>query len=261
MRLRFCKLGKIRFTSHRDVARMFERAFRKAQFPVAYSEGFSPRPRIGFGLALSTGHESVAEYLDADMMGDPDPAALGAALSIALPDGIDIMAAGAVPTAADSLQQAVTSCTWRFLLPGVDAPDATATIDAALSARELVAARVRKGVASQDDIRPAIVAMRVDGPASELGRVVVEAELATQPRSLRPQELIEALWPGLEAECRVLRLNQWIDHAGARREPIPVDATAWKHVASFAGDAEGTMDVRSDRVEPRLTAAGAPLSG
>ena len=64
VRLQYTKLGKIRWIGHRDVARALERAFRVAQLPLAFSEGFSPRPRVSFGLALSTGHESVAEYVD-----------------------------------------------------------------------------------------------------------------------------------------------------------------------------------------------------
>jgi radical SAM-linked protein len=64
VRLRFAKVGKVRWTSHRDVARMWERALRRIRLPLAYTQGFSPRPKVSFGLALSTGHESVAEYLD-----------------------------------------------------------------------------------------------------------------------------------------------------------------------------------------------------
>ena len=64
VRFRFTKTGKIRFTSHRDVARMWERALRRARLPVAYTEGCSPRPKLSFGLALPTGCESNAEYLD-----------------------------------------------------------------------------------------------------------------------------------------------------------------------------------------------------
>ena len=63
LRVRFVKLGRVRFTSHRDVARMWERAVRRIGLPVARTEGFSPRPKLAFGLALSTGHESLAEYL------------------------------------------------------------------------------------------------------------------------------------------------------------------------------------------------------
>ena len=55
VRFRFTKLGKIRFTSHRDVARMWERALRRSLLPVALSQGFSPHPLLSFGLALPDG--------------------------------------------------------------------------------------------------------------------------------------------------------------------------------------------------------------
>ncbi len=64
LRVRYTKLGKIRFIGHRDVARIWERSLRKASIPVLYSQGFSPHPRISFGLALPTGFESEAEYVD-----------------------------------------------------------------------------------------------------------------------------------------------------------------------------------------------------
>ncbi|MGH9152349.1 MAG: TIGR03936 family radical SAM-associated protein, partial [Acidimicrobiales bacterium] len=67
LRFRFSKLGKVRWTSHRDVARMWERAFRRVELRLAYTQGFSPRPRVSFGLALPTGAESVAEYLDVEV--------------------------------------------------------------------------------------------------------------------------------------------------------------------------------------------------
>ena len=65
MRFRFTKTGKIRFTSHRDVARMWERAIRRSRLPMAFSQGFNPHPLLSFGLALPTGCESNGEYLDA----------------------------------------------------------------------------------------------------------------------------------------------------------------------------------------------------
>src|SRR5438270_10410825 len=105
VRIRFSKLGKIRWTSHRDVARMWERAFRRVSLPLAYTQGFSPRPKVSFGLALPTGAESWAEYLDAELdatISGLDPA-LAARLSAALPTGLDVQAA-AVVEETDSLQ-------------------------------------------------------------------------------------------------------------------------------------------------------------
>ena len=76
VRFRYSKAGKVRFCSHRDLARVWERALRRARLPVAYSEGFSPRPKLSFGLALSTGYESVAEYVDVELMTSTEPDAL-----------------------------------------------------------------------------------------------------------------------------------------------------------------------------------------
>src|SRR5437868_14736650 len=111
VRLRFQKLGKVRWTSHRDVARMWERACRRVQLPLAYTEGFSPRPKMHFGLALPTGAESVAEYLDIDLAADAsvvenckvDIAGLPALLSPALPAGVDVTAVVVVYALASSL--------------------------------------------------------------------------------------------------------------------------------------------------------------
>ena len=78
VRLQYTKRGKVRWISHRDVARAFERAFRIAQLPLAFTEGFSPRPKVSFGLALSTGYESDAEYLDVEFASPVDIDALRA---------------------------------------------------------------------------------------------------------------------------------------------------------------------------------------
>src|SRR3954447_5308051 len=153
IRIRFSKLGKVRFTSHRDVARIWERALRKAEVPVTYSEGFSPRPKLSFGLALSTGHESLGEYLDVESPGALDTDALPARLDPCLPVGIDVQAAAEVEPGIASLQQAVTSCTWRIEVTGVGATDLDATVARLLAADELVVTRERKGRPVTDDLR------------------------------------------------------------------------------------------------------------
>ena len=125
IRIRYTKHGKVRFTSHRDVARIFQRVLRRAGLPVAYSQGFSPRPKIAFGLALSTGHESEAEYLDIDL--DPERinglemSDLPARLSNELPEGMAVTAAVVIDRRTASLQQAVTSCTWQIDVIDIDA--------------------------------------------------------------------------------------------------------------------------------------------
>ena len=223
IRLRFAKLGKIRFTSHRDVARIWERALRRAELPVAYSEGFSPRPKLSFGLALSTGHESVAEYLDVELRdgSEADVTTLPAQLSEQLPVGIDITAAAHLAPGSPSLQEDVLSCTWRIEVVDLVPADARDLVEATLAADELVVTRTRKGREVTDDLRPAVIAITVTGP-SERG-TELEAELAVHPRSVRPAELLLALSPGLE-EGRVVRTAQWIWRDGARLEPLVAEA-------------------------------------
>src|SRR6516225_10247288 len=105
VRLRYTKRGKIRWISHRDVARALERAFRITELPLAFTEGFSPRPKVSFGLALSTGHESDAEYLDL--------VPLSVTLSDALPEGMAVTGAAPLAERAPALQEAVTAVVWR----------------------------------------------------------------------------------------------------------------------------------------------------
>lgn len=241
VRFRFSKAGKVRWTSHRDVARMWERAFRRVELPLAYSVGFSPRPKVSFGLALSTGHESRAEYLDVELATEAnlDLVTIPARLSAALPTGVDVTAAGIIDDRADSLQHEVTSCSWQIELAGTAPYEADRLAAAALAADALVISRERKGQTTDEDIRPGLLALEVStadalslDPLSP-GSAVLVAELATHPRAVRPSELLRALGEGLE-EGRVVRTHQWIQRDGARREPLPLTATAAPHAEARA---------------------------
>ena len=232
LRVRFTKLGKIRFLGHRDLARVWERTLRRAEIPVAYSEGFSPRPRLSFGLALSTAYESLGEYLDIDLWEFPaDLAALPGRLSALLPEGMDVTAVCEVSRSEPSLQQAVTSCSWLIDVVGPTPGELADVVDRALSAPHLMLERERKGNVVTDDLRPQILALDVVGPTPEGARL--HAELGTQPRTLRPSELLAALDPPLE-EALVCRTHQWTTSDGARRELIPVDATSALHAGERA---------------------------
>ena len=221
VRLRFTKMGKVRFVGHRDVARILERSLRRAALPLAMTEGFSPRPKVHFGLALSTGHESLGEYLDVDLRDDADPVhceALPAQLSALLPTGIEVTNAAVIDRRETSLQQAVTSCSWRIDLAGVDAGSVTDRAATLLARDTIPVVRERKGNTVHDDLRPSVVDLEVDG-------LTVLAELATQPRGVRPAELLAAFDPPLPDPLteggRVCRTQQWITTAdGAKREPL-----------------------------------------
>ncbi len=231
LRICFDKHGKIRFTSHRDVARIWERTLRRASLPVAYSEGFSPRPKLSFGLALSTGHESDAEYLDIEL--DPDRTdltmdleSLATELSGHLPVGMHVTGMAFVDRRTPSLQETVTSCIWQIDVVDVDADTVARAVARALAAEDLVVTRERKGKQVTDDLRPLVLSLDVIGPieaddAGSVAGVRLLAELGTQPRAVRVAELLAALDPPL-TERRVVRLHQWItnDDTAERSDPL-----------------------------------------
>ena len=207
VRFRFTKLGKIRFTSQRDVARMWERALRRSGLPVAWSEGFAPRPLLSFGLALPTGCESLAEYLDVRLdegsagrpyEGPETGPELARKLSDGLPDGLLVTATAALEVGRDSLQQEVTSCNWELEVLGLTADELAIRVQRLLDAPSVVIQRERKGRQVQDDLRPAVRSLALVGEAESgapgaPGASRLVATLATQPRGVRPRELLEGL--------------------------------------------------------------------
>ncbi len=223
LRLRFTKRGKVRFTSHRDVARVWERALRRSRLPVAYSQGFVPHPLVSFGLALPTACESLGEYLDVRLgpagPAEPPVEALPATLTPLLPEGIEVTAAALVGEAEGSLQQEVASCDWELEVPGVPGEEMAERVEKLLATPVLTVRRERKGRPVEDDIRPAILALSVTGPDGHL-----RAELATHPRGVRPADLFAALGTGA-VPGRACRTHQWIERDGARFEPLPVSGS------------------------------------
>ncbi len=226
VRLRFSKRGKVRFISHRDVARAFERAFRIERLPLAFTQGFAPRPKVSFGLALSVGHESDAEYLDVQLAESVPLDPLARQLSGALPEGIDVTGVAALADRAPALQDSVTAVAYRVTVTRADdapvgADEVAAAVDRALARPELPITRTRKGREVTEDLRPIVQVMAIVG-VEDLGPVL-ELELSTQPRGARPAEVLTVVDDDL-GDRRVLRTDQWIERGGARLEPLEADA-------------------------------------
>jgi radical SAM-linked protein len=248
VRLRFTKLGKVRFVSHRDVARAFERAFRIEQLPLAFTLGFSPRPKVSFGLALGVGHESVAEYLDLELRDPVDVERLPEALSAALPEGIDVTGAAALVERARSLQEAVDAVEVHLTLADLAPSVVDAAVDGALVAETLTVQTTRKGRAVVEDLRPTLRGLSV--ATDDAGTPVVVLDAATRPRGIRPADVLTALRELVDAsehdgEDRVLRTHQWIERDGARREPLEADRAA-RAATPMRATSKGLTDDRRD---------------
>lgn len=184
---------------------------RRAGLPVRFTEGFSPRPRLRFGPALPTCFASTAEYLDIDFVdGVDDPATVGAALNAVLPDGMDVIAAEIADERAPALQAVIMFAEYIVPLHRVpDGFDVDAAISRVLGADSLPGTVVRKGRDVEVDIRPGLDALerfdagspppRVQHDLADMfdvefgDRPVLWMRLASQPRSIRPGEVIARL--------------------------------------------------------------------
>lgn len=224
LRVRYSKLGKVRFTSHRDGARLWERALRKAEVPIAISAGFTPRPKLSFGLALPTGAESLAEYLDLELASEIELDDLPERLTSVLPDGFGVTHVVPKGPGEPSLQEDVVAGTWQLTIAGHDAVAVEAAVGHLLGLDEVWLERERKGERRRDDVRPSIEALEAAASDGGDDRPVVIATLSTDGRGLRPGELLATLFPQedpLDVGARLLRTHQWTERDGARREVIP----------------------------------------
>jgi radical SAM-linked protein len=162
--VRYAKRGKMRFASHRDVARAFERGVRRAGLPIAYSAGFTPHPKISYAGGAPTGVASEAEYLSLALTSRQAATHVGQRLNAALPDGIEVID---VTDDAESLKADNTAfgrleaSQWRVVLPGVEPAAAQRAVAGFLARDEAPVERLTdKGVRSLD-ARAAVVELDV----------------------------------------------------------------------------------------------------
>jgi len=237
LRLRYAKTGRIRYTSQRDMARVIERMLRRAQLPIAYSEGFSPRPLLSFSLALPTGCESQAEFIDFRFSQDSqvpggwtvsssptqgDLEGLFDYLKGLFPRGIELISLCPLEGSEGSLQEEVTSCDWIVEVAGMSTEQLKGRVDHLLAADQVPIMRERKGKKVTDDLRPSILHLELVGPGASPGALRLHAELATKPRGVRPAELLTGIDSNLRL-VRASRTSQWIAKDGTRREPLTAD--------------------------------------
>ena len=163
LRVRYAKRDRLRFTSHRDFARAFERAIRRAGIPIGFSSGFSPHPKISYANASPTGAASEAEYLEIGLTDERAPDAVREALDEALPPGLDIVEV--VIAGPGSLADRLEASEWRIELPGVDAGQLAAAVSGFLAAIEVTVDRMTKRGLRASDVRGAVVQLAMDGAA------------------------------------------------------------------------------------------------
>jgi len=186
--LRYTKLGPSRFMSARDVARVMERAVKRAGIPVAYSSGFSPHQRISYAFPAPTGAASNAEYALVALESPMPPDDVTARLNAVMPAGVQVAASATDKT---PLPPRLEASTWQVTWPDAPpSPDLAAAVEAFISADEVVVDRRSKGGVKQQDVRAAVVAMSTRLVS---GRSALEMTLRQGEPLIRPSDVLAGL--------------------------------------------------------------------
>jgi radical SAM-linked protein len=188
LRVRYAKRGRLRFSSHRDFSRAFERAVFRARVPMAYSSGFNPHPRISYAGAAPTGSASEAEYLEIALAEVVDPDSVHTALEEALPDGLDVLAV--VEAKGGSLADQLEASRWLIDL-AADPAEAAAAVERFLGEPEVVVERMTKKGLRTFDCRAAVVSMGA-GPAAG-GGARLDVVLRHGVPAVRPDDVLTGL--------------------------------------------------------------------
>ena len=186
--VRYAKRGKMRFASHLDVARAFERGVRRAGLPIAYSAGFTPHPKISYAGGAPTGVASEAEYLSLALTSRIEADVAREQLNAALPDGIDVIVvtedAGGLPASR------LTASEWQVVLPGLKPGDAAEVVQKFLALEEAPVERLTSKGLRRMDARSAVVSLDVH---DAVGDAMLRMVLRHTVPSVRPDDVLNAL--------------------------------------------------------------------
>lgn len=202
LRLRYVKRGRLRFTSHRDFSRAFERAVARAEVPVALSSGFHPHPRISYAGAAPTGAASEAEYVEIALREVVDPEVTLARLQEALPEELNVVEVAESP--GGSLADLLQASTWVITLPS-SYDDIAPAVDRFLDAQEVTVERMTKRGLRSFDCRAAVLLLSA---AAEGERTRLELTLKHVEPAVRPDDVMSGLGLGEDVLPLYQRLAQ-----------------------------------------------------
>ncbi len=199
VRITFSKQGALRYTGHLDLHKLWERAARRAELPLAYSQGFHPQPKISLASALPLGFSSKAEVIDLRLNEDLPSEEIISRLKDSLPSGIQVLSIENVDERAPALQTQVLAAEYEVTLTEpVDRSELEWRVNGLLGAQSLP--RERRG--KQYDLRPLIEELSLTPSPSPAGRGVgvrvFMRLVAREGATGRPEEVLDAL--GIAAE-------------------------------------------------------------
>ncbi len=203
IRFYFTKTSPITLLSHLDIVRIFERALRRSNLPVSYSEGFHPLPKIKLALALPLGVEAYGEIMEIDFTQKLECKRIVETIQKTLPNGLNLTKAINVPLNTPSLAKQLDAAIWSFTLEHEEGAIANyfqwqQAVNSIMNADELIwIDNDKKGRKRTRDCRPGLNYLRLKSTCpkgqEELPLKTVQFEFKTiidvMGRSLKPVQI------------------------------------------------------------------------
>lgn len=196
IRVTFIKQGALRYTGHLDLHKLWERAARRAELPLAYSQGFHPQPKMNMAAALPLGFSSRCEVMDMRLEHDISLEDLPTRLNATLPSGLQVVGVEQVDERAPALQTQVASAEYEVTLKDpLDLSDVEQKIESVMELKTIP--RERRG--KMYDLRPLIEELKLLSDGKILMRLA-----AREGATGRPEEALNVLGIAFE-ETRIER--------------------------------------------------------
>lgn len=186
LRIRFTKTGDLRWISHRDLARVWERLLRRANLQMAFSEGFHPKPRINFPSALALGVEALEELVELEIVGEFDLKDIEANITAQMPEGMALISLESPEYGLGKAR--VIAATYRIAIPTEQKPTVEDNWAELKAAGRIEAAREKKTYVQEVEEEHFDVWFEDGFLAFSIPN--------SQSGSLRPSELLEQLGLG-----------------------------------------------------------------
>lgn len=213
IRVKFRRGDEVKFISHLDLMKVFERAIRRARLPIAYSQGFNPHPGMVFGLPLGVGVTSEAEYGDFEITDDEMSAQEFAdRLNLQLPKGVEVLAAKKKASKQNIMATIAASEYIVIVGTPVECNQKTlkVSIDKYLSQKEIVVKKRTKNGVKDTDIRDMIFDLNFElQPCGDFNIIRFTALVSAGSKAnLKPDLLIESLCGYLGFEYEIDRIHR-----------------------------------------------------
>jgi len=219
VRLGFGSGEPVKYISHLDTMRLWEKALRRAGLPLAYTQGYHPQPRIQFAAPLAVGFTGEHETLDLWLSEHVEPVELAERARAQLPAGLELLTVNEVNVGEPSLPAQVVGAVYSVAVESDVSPtELAARVAALVKQPEIHRQRRRKGRMRDYDLRPLIDELRYGGSAPEDGRHLLWMRLKLGSGATgRPDEVLSAL--GLDRQPRRIARLQLLWRDGAEAGP------------------------------------------